>query len=103
MLIYYRLDALGLPVPEPDKYAWAEWIQHIPPLLSQTFIGEIAITTKFIGFSSKEPPEVWQTEIRGSLLDGKIFPWPGSRDDAEIRHNEVVQMVKEFLQKHKKL
>lgn len=100
MLHYYRLGKDGVPIEESDILEWAAWVQTAVILLQQTNLGDVAIITKFIGFSGKEPPELWETEIHGSLWNGQRFTCAGTRDDAEKHHLEVVETIKNLLAKN---
>jgi hypothetical protein len=98
---YYRLDEHGDPVWEKDPQAWADWVETANTIVAKAFLpNNVVVATTFVGFSSQVPPRVWQTEIRGSIMDQQITTCAGNRRDAEKMHEQVVQTVKTFLEKH---
>lgn len=97
---YFKFDRQGNPVPESNKVAWALWLQTANLLVAKTAINDIVVTTNFRGMRSNDEPELWQTEIRGSLLDGQIFKCDGNRQNAEAMHDEIVRYVKNFTENH---
>lgn len=99
---YYRLDATGVePVPEKDNnfITWSQWFESAVIHVAKSHIGNIIIETKFIGFTITDSPELWQTEIRGSPMDGRIYKCTGNRHHAEHQHDEVTRLMQEFVEK----
>lgn len=69
---HYTLDERGEPVPEPDLFAWAEWLEADQKTgarrLAQDTIGPYLVSTVFMGLDhgfGEGPPVLWETMIFG--------------------------------------
>lgn len=93
----YVLDDRGEPVPEPDLYRWAMWIETADRTVARTTIafgegsGEVFVSTVFLGLDhafGEGAPILWETMIFGGPLDGNCWR-SRSRDEARRRHDEA--------------
>lgn len=102
----YILDEYGNPVPEPDLYKWAMWLEHSHlssgkdnRIVQQDFIDGIKISTVFLGLDQnllglrgQGPPILWETMIFGGLHDCYMARYT-SREEAVLGHAEALQMI----------
>lgn len=65
MIKHYVLDADGEAVEEPDLLRWALWFEHADRRLAYDDIGDMAISTVFVGFHRR-----WETMIFGGEFAG---------------------------------
>ncbi len=78
MLELWILDDKGLPVPESDVNAWAEWYERHDEARRVAWTelgGGVAVSTVFLGaavvLSPKAQRRLWETLVFGGPLDGE--------------------------------
>lgn len=49
----YILDEHGVPVVEPDILKWARWFEEHKRHVAETFVGDVRISTVFLGIDHK--------------------------------------------------
>lgn len=92
----YILDENRSPVPCEDLIEWAQWFETADRTVSKDKIGDVKISTVFLGLNHRfgpGSPLLFETMIFGGPHDGH-----GSRctfwEDAERQHAEAVALVK---------
>ena len=97
------------PVLEPDLTKWGSWMQVFNRHVAKTIIGQLYISTVFLGldhnFYSEGPPVLWETMIFNKSKPTKV----GNKfifDDIDIQeryttyakakagHNRIVKLLK---------
>lgn len=97
-IINYILDG-KTPVPEPDTTKWGKWIKTANRQVAEDFIGDIRISTVFLGMDHNffdDVPILFETMVFGGPLDSeqeRYYTWA----EAEQGHKEMVKRVKESL------
>jgi hypothetical protein len=94
-----------------DAMEWARWFDQNDRSVAQTRIGEIKISTVFLGvdhrFFSKGPPVVFETmafDLRtGECLESLEFGRYASWDDAVVGHAMAVKRVEQRLENAKRM
>ena len=103
---YYILDDDFNPVLEPNRekfYAWFEKNQDTK-ILRKTFIGGIELSTVFLGIDhsfNSENPILYESLWFGGNFDGVMRRYR-TREEAYIGHDEMLQEMRQFLDKKKK-
>ena len=95
----YILDNKGNPIPEPDIFKWGKWFEKAERHIGDTTIGDIRISTVFLGLDhgyglERGNPVLWETMIFGGELDGEMERYT-SLKDALNGHQQMVDRVKE--------
>jgi len=92
----YILDG-HIPVVEPDLMKWAEWFETAKRVDSKSAVGEIKVSTIFLGvdhsFMDSGPPILFETMVFGGSLDqemNRCSTW----DEAEKMHERMCVKVK---------
>ncbi len=97
MLKNYILDANNQPIEEPDLIKWSRWFEEADRQLENTIIGNIRISTIFLGidhnFSSEGPPVLWETMIFGGPNNGYQNRY-SYIEDARAGHKLAVYIAK---------
>jgi len=95
---YYILD--GKTVITCNLLEWAEWLKNADRTVKKTKIGEIKISTVFLGldhnYSDEGPPLLFETLVFGGPLDGEMnryWTW----EQAEEGHREMVESVTNLM------
>ena len=88
----------GKVVEEPDLIKWAEWYEKHDSSMMRTTVGNVRISTIFLGldhsFTPASKPIVFETMVFGGALDQK--QWRYSSLSLALRgHDELVTKVKE--------
>ncbi len=98
---YYILEGKWS-VPEPDLIKWAKWFEEADRKVKQTQIGDVSVSTVFLGldrnFSPGGPPILFETSVFGGSLDGEMSRYV-TWGEAEIGHREVVERVQREIEK----
>ena len=88
-----------IPVVEPDLMTWARWFETADRDVARTKIGNIVISTVFLGldhsFSQSGPPVVFETMVFGGYLadsEARYSTW----EEAEKGHKEMVERVRQI-------
>lgn len=85
-MLTYVLNDSGDPVKEPDTLKWAKWFEAADRVVSQSTVGQVVISTVFIGIDHAfhgGPPVLYETMIFG-----------GEHDQYEERyHNGVAALA----------
>lgn len=99
----YILNDDGSPQLEPDLIKWATWFETANRRVSETMIGEVRVSTVFLGLDHRfgeGAPLLWETMVFGGELDQEQNRCSGSKEQAEAMHSDMVERVKavELLQ-----
>jgi hypothetical protein len=94
--VYYILDEHGNPVPEPDVRRWSEWFNKCDKHVAEDMIGEIRVSTVFLGIdhSFGGPPLLFETMIFGGEHDGYQQRYINRQDGLE-GHIKAVVLVQQ--------
>lgn len=97
----YKLDSNGSPVPCPNLFEWAEWLETSKDrqVKLDTF-GEIKCSTVFLGIDhnwGEGPPVLWETMIFGGPMNGEQHRCAGGIEQAEAMHAEMVDRLRAVL------
>jgi hypothetical protein len=89
------------PIPVDDFMEWAKWNQNADRTVKKTEIGDIIISTVFLGLNHSfdagtNKPLLFETMIFGGELDGDMWRY-STWEEAEEGHEKAVQLVKEKL------
>lgn len=101
----YILDNNRNPVLEPDPIKWGQWIEKNSRRVAETTIGNIWISTVFLGldysFGDDGPPVLWETMTFEIKPDGEKDMsgveqdrCSGTWNDALAMHERMVEHVK---------
>lgn len=74
---------------------WAQWMEANRPRLAvghDLVAGEVQVMTWFVGCSSEQPPQLWQTQVKGGVRDGLVQHY-SCRDEALRGHQRVLRVV----------
>ena len=95
---FYKLD--GKTVIPCNLLEWAQWLEKADRIVKKTTIGEIKISTVFLGldhnYSDEGPPLLFETLVFGGPLDGEMnryWTW----EQAEEGHREMVESVTNLM------
>lgn len=92
----YVLDEHGEPQPCADLLTWGRWLQSAKRHVKQDTIGDVRISTVFLGLDHGwprgAPPVLWETMIFGGPHDGYQERY-SSRAAAEAGHRRAVELV----------
>lgn len=81
-----------------DLMKWATWFETADRHVDKTMVGDIKISTVFLGldhnFSDGEP-QLFETMIFGGDFDQEMWRWP-TWEEAEKGHARTVEMVKQL-------
>lgn len=94
----YILDGDKRAVSEPDVIKWGEWLKTAKRRVAETMIGEVRVSTVFLGINHAwrpdEPPALFETMVFGGPLDLEMDRY--SRwDSAEEGHEAMCKRVRE--------
>jgi hypothetical protein len=104
---FYVLRPSGNPTPEPDREAWARWMQGHPReiLVGYSHIGRLTVSTVFLGQNQNPDPDgdpvLWETLVCGPFPIGQRR-CNGNREQAEAMHAEAIGKVMRALGKEPK-
>jgi hypothetical protein len=91
--MYYKLQG-HKPIPCKDIIEWAEWYGTASRVVHKTQIGEVEVSTVFLGidhaFVGEYPPVLFETMIFGGENDGyqeRYTTW----EEAEQGHSKIVE------------
>lgn len=120
----FILDENGNPVEEPDLMKWAEWIESFNRQIAEDIIGDIRVSTVFLGLNHRlfgeGPPILFETmtfsveneekEIFGHKYFGskeldEILQFQerySTKNQAIEGHNKTVVLIKSLLNYVKK-
>jgi hypothetical protein len=90
----YILDASGEPVPEPNLFKWAAWIETAERKVTLTRFCGMKVSTVFLGLDhafNSPVPVLWESMIFGGRLNCVMLRCAGSREQAEAMHREMLQ------------
>lgn len=93
---YYILDKDRQPVHVEDVLEWAQWFETAKRSVSLDKIGDVRISTVFLGLNHRfgpGPPLVFETMIFGGKHDGYTVRC-SSWEEAEWQHAEAVSLAK---------
>lgn len=85
------------PIPVDDVIVWAKWFETHERQVAYTEIGDVRISTVFLGINyamNGEAPLLFETMVFGGEHDGHSMQyrtWVG----AESGHKKIVEMVEE--------
>lgn len=105
ILDLYILDETGVPRLEDNFVNWAHWMYYADRRVALTEVEEgVTVSTMFLAqdASNGPCPVVWESMIRGGVLDDEICRCGGLRADAEAMHEATVAMARARL-KHSRL
>ena len=90
----YILDGHKV-VPCCDLMEWAEWFEAADRHVDRTMVGDIKVSTVFLGldhsFGGGEP-QLFETMIFGGKLDGEMWRY-STWEQAEKGHQEAVGRI----------
>lgn len=96
----YILDEHGEPRLEPDIRKWAEWFETADRLVARTQIGDVLVSTVFLGsdynFGGEGLPLPFETMVFGGPLDEEQRRWH-RRTEAEAGHKATVERVRHAI------
>lgn len=93
----------GVPVPEPDLFKWAAWMEGAKGssdwILARTTISkEVKVSTVFLGldhnFDLEGPPEVFETMIFGGPKDQHCWRY-STKADALLGHENAIAQARD--------
>lgn len=99
----YILNDAGVPVREPDFMKFAVWFYDSSNYIvaRQELAPGVEVSTVFLGFDHnhgrKGPPILWETMCFGGPLDDVVNRCPGTREQAEAMHRDMVDAVEALL------
>ena len=96
MTTFYLLGADGEPLPADDLNVWGEWFQSTDPSIARDTIGDVEISTVFLGIDHQfgiGPPVLWETMIFGGIQDQYQYRYT-SRAAALAGHAAAVARVR---------
>ncbi len=98
---FYILDAQGQPIQVSDWLAWLSWYADSfgtgQRVLGKDQIGEIEVSTVFLGTGYGQPPQLWETMIfGGGEFDGAKTRYT-TRAEALAGHARAVDLVRGHL------
>lgn len=100
-------------VHETDRYRWEDWMtaNRLPgrggpvtrdeTLVATTELSGMFVCTVFTGYSSLDPPLVFETRVFGKPLDGEVRCY-STWEQAEQGHREMIESIKTWLEKFPK-
>jgi len=90
----FTLNESGEPVPCDDLFKWGEWMQSANRHVGDTWLGDIRISTVFLGLNHEYrpdlPPLLWETMVFGGSMDQEQERCSGNREQAEAMHARMV-------------
>jgi hypothetical protein len=95
---HYILDDRGDPLEisvddDAGLTHWTLWYEHANRIVKQERIGELEVSTVFLGldhrFLGEGPPILWETRVFGSEEE-MIDRCAGNREQAEAMHERMV-------------
>lgn len=94
----YILDERGEPVPEPDLFTWAAWIEERREqrIVRQEWVGEWQVSTVFLGLDHRwgeGPPILWETMVFQGPHNGTTTRCAGGREQAEAMHDDMMERM----------
>jgi hypothetical protein len=91
----FILDGEGNPVGEPDLLVWGKWLQTANRSLAKDQIGDVRISTVFLGLDHGYggSPILWETMIFGGSHDSYCERYT-SRAAALEGHAKAVTLVR---------
>lgn len=96
MIDYYRLDASGVPVLEPDVGAWARWYERVDrerQIARTDLAGGGYVSTVFLGIDhgwGEGDPVLWETMVFDTPDGDDHQERYTSREDALAGHARIV-------------
>jgi hypothetical protein len=105
----YILDKDGNVVAESNLLKWAKWMETCREarVIKQEWIDNVRVSTVFLGldhrFTGAGPPILWETMLFSNRADfsGRMWRCPGTREQAEAQHQEVIQLIRDEIAKPK--
>ena len=99
----YTLDDSGNPIPEPNVLAWARWFEKANRHLGDDTIGEVRVSTVFLGFGFYSEFEseqgkklfLWETMTFGPEPWDNLCEKYSSREEALAGHAKWVAAVRD--------
>lgn len=80
-----------------DLMKWAEWFETADRHVAKTIIGDVKISTVFLGmshsFGETGPPILFETMVFGGEYDEEMERY-STWDEAEAGHKKMVDLVK---------
>ena len=94
--MHYILNEADEPVLEPDLMAWAEWYETADRKIAETYVGEVRISTVFLGLDHNflpehGPPVLYETMIFDPWGDELAIERYATRDEAVDGHERLVE------------
>ncbi len=92
----YILDENDEPVLEPNTLKWAQWYEGGNRVLKQTQVGEVRVSTVFLGLDhsfGQGSPVLWETMVFGGDRDQEMHRY-SSKKEAIKHHDELVKELK---------
>jgi hypothetical protein len=82
--------------PEPDDEAWEQWMKTADRYVAQDTIGQITISTAFIGIDHRIPgdpaPVLFETKVFGGSHDG--YQACSTWDEANRQHASTIALIR---------
>ncbi len=93
--MYYILDDDGHPVKISNVLIWASFFQEADRLIAVDIVGDVRISTVFLGmdYLNNVVPLLFETMIFGGDYDG-YFKRSPTKKDALIEHENALNLVK---------
>lgn len=92
---HYILDKNGKPVRAPDLLTWGRWFENAERHVAETYIGELYISTVFLGLDHNLNPDgspiLWETMVFNENDSRDMDRCSGSREQAEAMHERMVK------------
>lgn len=96
--LHWILDERGEPAVARDLYHWADWLQTGNRVIGRELIGDIRVSTVFLGWDyrvfGEGPPILFETMIFGGRYDQYQERYC-TRSEAVAGHERALYMVRE--------
>jgi len=90
--MYYTLEGHEIKKTE-DIITWGNWMKNIRYHVADEKVGDIRISTIFLGIAFNKLPLLFETMVFGGPLDRKQIRYP-TWAEAEAGHKDMVRKVK---------
>lgn len=93
----YILDENGNPKVCNELLVWAEWFENANRTIKKTKIGEVEVSTVFLGIDHSfggDIPILYETMIFGGKYDGEQRRYV-TKEEALLGHDELIKLAKE--------
>ena len=93
----YYIEKDGRPVSIEDMAEWNQWYRTANRLVEKTKVGPVSVVTLFLGMDNRTgsigPPLLYETVIRGGVLDGTQYLYSTREEDLQ-GHRTYVDKAK---------